>query len=378
MSQQRISRIVEKWYMCEPLFFAIWTTHELIQNPHINTIRVGRGKIEYKDTFIQALTDHTLEQVLQCEVMRLLLKHPYLRKKNNSTLCYLASNITLQEYLNTPIPFPNAEQVFQTHDYNQQYFEFYYQKLIKHTDHISPVIDHAELASYSNPEKSGLENTAYWDKDDYHSAILNETIDRAFQNNAWGSLSRNLQELIVATLTPKINYRDILKSFRASIISVKHVLTRQKPSRRYGFLYLGSRRDFCTKLLFAVDVSGSVTSEDLTKAFSIINQLFKYGIESINVLQFDSTIKGKPLSLKKAKSTIQVIGRGGTDFQPLITYIDHHTDYDGLIIFTDGWAPVPTRPKNKRTKILWLFNHEINYLQMRNHVKPIGSSTFIQ
>jgi predicted metal-dependent peptidase len=151
-----------------------------------------------------------------------------------------------------------------------------------------------------------------------------------------------------------------------------------KPSRRYGFLYLGSRRDFCTKLLFAVDVSGSVSDKALKQAFSIINQLFKYGIERVEVLQFDSEIKGKPLTLKKAKHKIKVIGRGGTHFQPVIDYIDKNKDYDGLIIFTDGWAPIPKAPKNKRTRILWLFDNEHNYRQMKDQLKPIGGSTFIK
>ncbi len=74
-----------------------------------------------------------------------------------------------------------------------------------------------------------------------------------------------------------------------------------------------------------------------------------------------------------------MIGRGGTDFQPVIDYIDKHKDYDGLIIFTDGFAPVPVAPnKNRRTKILWLFNNENNYLNMKLQVRQIGRSTFIK
>ncbi|OAD21187.1 hypothetical protein THIOM_003045 [Candidatus Thiomargarita nelsonii] len=121
-----------------------------------------------------------------------------------------------------------------------------------------------------------------------------------------------------------------------------------------------------------------MTNQDIRKAFSIINQLFKYGIERVDVLQFDSEIKGKPLTLKKAKYKIKVIGRGGTYFQPVIDYIDKNKEYDGLIIFTDGWAPIPTAPKNKRTRILWLFNNEHNYRRMKDNLKPIGGSTFIK
>ena len=31
----RISQIVEKWFLVEPLLFAVWTTHEVAVNPRI-------------------------------------------------------------------------------------------------------------------------------------------------------------------------------------------------------------------------------------------------------------------------------------------------------------------------------------------------------
>ncbi|MEN8218337.1 MAG: VWA-like domain-containing protein [Pseudomonadota bacterium] len=380
-TKQRISNIIEKWYLIDPLFFAVWTTHELSNNPNIQNIRVGRGQIEYNPTFIEALDNQTLYQVLRFEAMRIILKHPYLRRKENQIVAYTASNITIQEYLQTSLNFPYAKQIFQTDEYDKKYFEFYYYKLLEQQDSMGQQ-DKGEQSGaqeqYTDPETSGIENTESWDADEYYNNQINDKIESALENNTWGTVPSDIQELILATLKPKINYREILRSFRASIISVNRVLTRMKPSRRYGFLYLGSRRDFCTKLLFAVDVSGSVTNQDIRKAFSIINQLFKYGIERIDVLQFDSEIKGKPLTLKKAKYKIKAIGRGGTYFQPVIDYIDKNKEYDGLIIFTDGWAPIPTAPKNKRTRILWLFNNEHNYRRMKDNLKPIGGSTFIK
>jgi predicted metal-dependent peptidase len=363
--------------------------------------------------------------VLQFEVMRMVLKHPYSRRKENHSVAYAASNVTVQEYLKTPLDFPTAQQLFQTDQYNRKYFEFYYYKLLEQLDdsmigqsgmmggfgssmdqsnrsdssqspngpseqsvqsgtstdeqqHASSANQTNSMAQYTDSAQSGTENTEYWDSNEYYANQINDKIETALANNSWGTIPSDVQELILATLKPKLNYREILRSFRASILSVNRVLTRMKPSRRYGFLYMGSRRDFGTKLLFAVDVSGSVGSHDVKKAFSIINQLFKYGIQTVDVVQFDADIKGKPLSLKKAKYRVKVIGRGGTDFQPVVDYIDQNKDYDGLIIFTDGWAPVPSLPKNRRTKILWLFNNEDNYLSMKEKLKPIGRSAFLK
>jgi predicted metal-dependent peptidase len=439
LTKQRITNTVEKWYVIEPLFFAVWTTHALAINPNIQTIRVGNGHIEYNPDFIDNLNNKMLEQVLRFEVMRIILKHPYLRRKENQTVAYVASNITLQEYLQTSLPFPTAREVFQTDEFDRKYFELYYYQLLnqiaegrmglmgglgsmgggsgpndQQTDSNAqggqqddsqnrldsnnqgePDSNNQEdsnvsekktekkgppqnLESYAHPETSGVENTELWQTNEYLVLQVNDRIEWALENNSWGNIPSHVQELILATLKPKVNYRDILKAFRASILSVNRSLTRMKPSRRYGFQYMGSRRDFCTKLLFAVDVSGSVSTYDVRNAFSIVNQFFKYGIPQIEVLQFDTEIKGEPLALDKARSKIQVIGRGGTNFQSVINYIDNNKGYDGLIIFTDGYAPIPSIPKNKRTRVLWLFNNEDNYKNLKNGLRTIGRSAFIK
>jgi predicted metal-dependent peptidase len=59
-------------------------------------------------------------------------------------------------------------------------------------------------------------------------------------------------------------------------------------------------------------------------------------------------------------------------------YIDKDKSYDGLVIYTDGYAAVPTAPVNKRTRVLWLFNNESNYKKMKDSLKHIGKSAFIK
>src|SRR5262249_15373593 len=186
------------------------------------------------------------------------------------------------------------------------------------------------------------------------------------------------REKILASLRPKLNYRDVLRQFRASILSSRRRLTRMKPNRRYGFLQMGSRHEFCTKLLFAVDVSGSMGSADLERGFSVVNQFFRYGVPVIDVIQFDAVIQGEVKTLRRARCEVEAMGRGGTNFQPILDYIDAHPDYDGLVIFTDGIAPVPTPPKNRRTRVMWLFKSEQTYKQMDTALRAIGPCAFLQ
>ena len=430
-TRERIRQTLERWFLVEPLLFAAWTTHDLVLESRIATIRVRQGKIEANPTFIESLDKRQLEAVLRFEATRILLKHPYQRRKENAPIAYAASNVTLQEYLRTDLPFPNARALFGSEEFDQQYFEFYYQKLLELADAAAgmgnsgpsggqpsagtgqtttdvggamgssdsqspgeqadepgtqetqePSTSDAEspspLEQYTDDEETARENTADWDENTLFDERINEVIRVAQASNRWGSIAGKLRERVLAALKPKLDYRAILRQFRTSILATNRVLTRMKPSRRYGFQYMGSRRDFTTKLLFAVDVSGSIPSADLERGFSLINQFFRYGIEQIDVIQFDTEVKGKPLALKRARRAVEVLGRGGTSFTPVLAYIDEHRHYDGLIIFTDGYAPVPPKPQNRSTRILWLFNHEANYQAMARGLRTIGQAAFLK
>ena len=110
---------------------------------------------------------------------------------------------------------------------------------------------------------------------------------------------------------------------------------------RTGFDQMGSAREFTTKLLVAVDVSGSISESSLSNFYSVINKMFKYGIDEIDCVQFDCEL-GPVKNIRKASRQIEVTGRGGTSFQPIFDYLLEHNTYDGLIILTDGYAPHPT------------------------------------
>ncbi len=119
-ARDRITDVVEKWFLIEPLLFAVWTTHALVVNPRIRTIRVHQGRVEYNPAFVDALDRQALEQVLALEAMRILLQHPYARRPENGELAYAASNLTLQEYLDTNLPLPRARDVFGRADFDRQ------------------------------------------------------------------------------------------------------------------------------------------------------------------------------------------------------------------------------------------------------------------
>ncbi len=128
---ERIQKIVSKnWFLKEPLLFNVWLTHVLKENNSISSIRVGDGRIEYNQNFIDSLNNKELEEIMKFEAVRMILKHPYERKKEVAPIAYLDSNITLKEYLSTSLPVPTAKDIFNDPDMVRQYFELYYEKLL--------------------------------------------------------------------------------------------------------------------------------------------------------------------------------------------------------------------------------------------------------
>jgi predicted metal-dependent peptidase len=445
-TRQRIARVIEKWLLVEPLLLAIWTSHALISEPRIQTIRVQRGRIEYNPRFIEQLGDRQLEAVLRFEALRILLKHPYSRRQAHAAMSYAASNLTLQEYLQTELPFPRARDLFGDASYDRQFFEFYYQQLLEQPaaeelalgaepgadseslsgddlgvtaskrPHPRPLFQKGErgetassldslvdspspriggkglgdggqpwsnsggdlLGVYAAPALSGAENTEQWGQDELLSDRLDDLVRTAQANESWGSIGGRLREQILANLYPKLDYRAVLRQFRTSILSQQRRLTRMKPNRRYGFTYMGSRRDFTTKLLFAIDVSGSMGTEELQRGFSVVNRFFNYGVPTVDVLQFDAEITAEVMTLRRAQPSVELTGRGGTNFSPVLAYVDEHRDYDGLIIYTDGYAPCPKPPRNRRTRVLWLFVHEEQYQSCYPNLKHLGQGAYLR
>ena len=200
-------------------------------------------------------------------------------------------------------------------------------------------------------DKSKADASALWEEDAFIEEKMNRLIENAMVTNQWGSIPGDMKGLLKVSMEKSLNVRRQLGLFKASILSTQRRLTRMRPNRRYGWEQMGVIHPYTTRLLIAVDTSGSVSDADLKRFFSIVNSFFSYGIPQIDVLQFDAAIHLPLLSIKKVSKSVKVTGRGGTCFQPPIDFFDEHKEYDGMIIFTDGYAPDPKMPVGRR--ILW-------------------------
>ncbi len=344
---ERIKKISEEWFLTEPLLFVAYCSHELCENSEISVpMRTGNRKIEISPQILDKTSDEMLEEYLKIEIFRILLKHPYQRQPPfaQKALLAMASNVTIADVYEVPKVIKDQMDGTEILVPKGLCFEEYYSLLkeipLSKTNGTIPNLN-AQIAEL-------------WEEDDESCCVINDLIEVALANNTWGSIPGQMQSLIKASLKVDMDYRKMLSTFKTSVISSKRYLTRMRPNRRFGFDAMGSRYKLTANLLIAIDVSGSVTDRSISFFLSVLNWFFKYGVEKIDVLQFDANIQGDIKPFKKARKTIEVVGRGGTSFQPAADYYCAHPEYDGLIFFTDGYAKPPVYKTKRPIDVLWV------------------------
>ncbi len=298
----------------------IFCSHNLKENTQMDIpFRSGNRLIEYSPEAVNSINDRVMQDLLTLEIFRIALKHPYL------PLCPLKQDS--------------------------------YKKSTSICAKMFSISDEAKKTRLNITAGSEL-----WKEDSLESEEINQIIEKTQTSNLWGTISSNEQLIITAkTLPKKLDFKSIVQNFKSSLRSGTKELTRMKPNRRYGFSAMGSRKIMYPNLLIAIDASGSINPDNLNTFLSMTNNFFSRGLDKVDVVYFDTIIKGNVISLKNAIKTMEIHGGGGTNYQSVINYISIHKEYDGLIIFTDGFAPIPKIDKNIHTKIMFIFTDEEKY-----------------
>ena len=385
--EERYTKIMEKWFLVDPVLFQVLYTHKLTINGHISCpLRSGRKMLEYNPDIVREMSDKALEEAMRAEAVRILLKHPYERRPDGCSqkAMGLASNIVIGDnYSHTGF---NIETPKEFGLKKGMSYEWYAHEIADTEDGDEDTAGGSNCTAHmkksARNKNTGISDTAgkkfsdlaeLWDEDDVAVQMINGIIE---STTDWGTLSGNFAEKLKGTLKAKINWRDVLRGFRASILNSQRQLTRMKPSRRFGFEYMGSTNSFSSKLLIAVDVSGSITTKNLMYFYGVINSAFRYGFKNVDVVQFDCGISNAQ-SLQKIVREPFVVGRGGTSFQEPIDYA-HEQGYDGLIILTDGYAPQPTIPQGFKTSLLWVCKDESSHTTNKEWMGKSGKTCIMQ
>ena len=198
---------------------------------------------------------------------------------------------------------------------------------------------------------------------------LNKKLHEAYKTSkdlSSGKIPAAIEAEIKELTKTKINWRILIDNFVQDELCD---YTLVPPDNRYSdsefFLPSFSERDEkVKKILLMVDVSGSMSDEQISECFNEINGLimqFNMKVEGY-VGFFDARVKQiSPFDQDTDILAIKPYGRGGTDFHSVFFAIQRDMKDDlpsKIIILTDGYARFPDEEEALGVPVLWVINNE--------------------
>ena len=348
-AKKRIESAISKLICFQPLYGTVFLSLNKKENLSIPTMAVGVIRkvdlaLYYNPDFISKMSSSELTSVLKHEALHILLHH--LTRVKHFNYNPKGYNIAADLAINCHIEgLPEGALYPKNYGLeDDQSAENYYSKLKCEAEKNGKTVE--------DIEGDTLDDHSMWDE--FDKDIIEEKVrgiaEKAIkeqEKKGWGNISGDIAAKIMAANKPKVNWKKEVRYFINQLVLMGRKNTRMRPNRRYGYVNPGTKRNYTSKLLVAFDTSGSVSDQQLQKFGTELNSMIDH-IEA-HFVQFDTVIHGDPESFHKRRKTFDIRGRGGTNFHPVITLADE-LKYDGLVIFTDGYAPFPPKPKSR---VLW-------------------------
>jgi predicted metal-dependent peptidase len=157
--------------------------------------------------------------------------------------------------------------------------------------------------------------------------------------------------IIIDEITPpKFDWRGYIRRFTGVSTRVFTKKIRRKENRRFSD-NPGLKVKMRQHILLAIDTSASVSNDELIEFMSEMHHIYKCGVD-ITVIQCDTNIKS--VEPYKGQKDLNVHGRGGTEFDPVLEYYNENLrKYTSLIYFTDGECYATVKPKGN---VLWVIS----------------------
>ena len=151
-------------------------------------------------------------------------------------------------------------------------------------------------------------------------------------------------------VAPKFDWRGYMRRFTGISTKVFTKKIRRKENRKFPESP-GLKLKMKQHMLLGIDTSGSVSDSELQEFMSEINHIYKAGVD-VTIIQCDTDIRA--IESYKGKFELNVLGRGGTEFDPVLNYYnENQKKYTSLVYFTDGECNTHVKPKGH---VLWVLS----------------------
>jgi predicted metal-dependent peptidase len=365
--------------MREPFFAAISRRIDKRASRGVPTAGVkvdpetGKFVMYYNPEFFESLTSVQRLGVLKHEFYHLIFEHVTgrLPTEGMSKDWNIATDLSINSHLMGELPdfccFP-GQGPFESLPLGKS-AEWYYANLPEKDEAGDPEDGEGQGA---DGEGEGEEGPTQGDSFDDHSGWgdadqatreiakerlkndMRKAADEASRANNWGTISSETRKEIMDRLTPKVDWKKVLRYFVKTTQRTSRTSTVKRLNRRYPRIHSGKKVQRTARIAISVDQSGSVSDAMLAAFFTELNTLAS--LAEFTVVPFDTEVAVDNVFVwKKGQSKVwERVMCGGTCFDAPTRYVNNE-GFDGHIVLTDMMAPKPIASDCQR---MWMTTKE--------------------
>jgi predicted metal-dependent peptidase len=371
--QQSLSKISKELMLKEPYYgFFLIMLNKLWDSKRVPTAGVSKNGINYQlainPEFWESLSEEHKYGLLKHELLHIAFGHlTTFFKFSDRKLANVAMDMEINQYIDNQYLPEGGINIDDYEDLNldrKAGCRYYYDKLKQLQDEknkngtcgnepMDELLD--------NIESGNIPDHSTWEEFDNLSEAEKQLIERQLQKvladaqeqtiKKRGTVPGEIEGLIIVEeiVKPKFNWRGYIRRFTGVSTKVFTKKIRRKENRRFSD-NPGLKVKMRQHMLLAIDTSGSVSDTELQEFMGEIFHIYKCGVD-ITIVQCDTTIKS--IEPYKGKLEMNVTGRGGTEFDPVLEYFnENQKKYTSLVYFTDGECYTDVKPKGNTLWVL--------------------------
>lgn len=326
-----------------PFFATLLLGMPTTQDDSVGTLGTDGESIVYSPEWVLKHTFHEVVFGLAHEVGHCILDHMGRRGSRNHNKYNIAADYVLNEIL--------VKEKIGSMPHGSLYnpaltaraggtAEGVYKILPKEDENKKPGTPGGSLDNMTDPgTKNGTQKTTQATISEQSAAMKVRVIAARNAAKMQGKMSANLERLVEDMLEPVVDWRDVLRRFVSEKAKVEYSFARPKRRFLHTDLILPSLvGERMGAVIVAVDCSGSI-SPKLISEFSAEIKSIKEDLlpNLIEVVYFDSKVCGVEKFGPDDDLTIVGRGGGGTDFAPVMKYINSREEEDpaAVVFLTD-------------------------------------------
>jgi len=371
--QKSLSKISKELMLKEPYYGFFLIMLNKVWRKDLPTAGVSKNGINFQlainEDFWTSLSEMHQMGLLKHELLHIAFGHlTSFKSFKNHRLANVAMDMEINQYIDKDWLPEGGIDIDNYEDLNLERkagCRYYYDKLNQFQDEkdkngtcgnegMDKLLD--QVANGEGPDHST------WEEFDNLSEAEKKLIEKQLQKvladakeqtiKKRGNVPGEIEGVIVIEeiVAPKFDWRGYIRRFTGVSTKVFTKKIRRKENRRFSD-NPGLKIKMKQHMLLAIDTSGSVSDSELQEFMGEIHHIYKVGVD-VTVVQCDTSIRS--IEPYKGKHEINVAGRGGTEFDPVLDYYNaNQKKYTSLVYFTDGECYTSVVPKGN---VLWVLS----------------------